>query len=49
MVFAKSVMEGITLKAFVAGIKHLKMIYEKENPDEDYVFDRIASMLYTTY
>ena len=48
-VFAKSVMEGVSLKAFVAGIKSLKTIYEKEHPGEDYVFDRIASMLYTTY
>ena len=48
-VFTKSVMEGLTLKAFVAGIKNLKIIYEKEHPGEDYVFDRIASMLYTTY
>lgn len=48
-VFAKTILSGITLKGFIAGIEHLKNVYEKEHPDTPLVYDHIASMLYFTY
>ena len=42
--------EGLTIKAFKAGIDHLKEIYIKDQPKvKDYIYDRIVSMLYETY
>ena len=50
VVFTKAIFEGLTIKAFKAGIDHLKDIYKEEYPDvKDYIYDRIASMLYETY
>ena len=49
-IFAKTIIEGLTLKSFTSGIKNLKNIYVKEHPsDHSLAFDKIISMLYTTY
>ena len=50
VVFTKAVFAGVTLKGFESGMKHLKEMYEEDDPKhKDYIYDRIASMLYDTY